>query len=209
MSSLNRRALLLGSTGLVSVAALAACGAAGATLSATILSDSGLVVSGLETAATDATAIDPALFPAARTATLTNAAGTGWLDIASAALSGLTSATPVATGATTLQTIEGFINKGLVFLAPVTQALAATNPAFAVAAGLVDAASVLAPGIETYLATILPTVAAGPRPLATLASARAPHVMGADGLPRPMTPADARSILAAARPAGARTRRPT
>ncbi len=176
MSSLNRRALLLVSTAVIAVPLLlAACSGTGTTTPAQIIADANGLVAVLQTDLPLIVAIDPALMtPARETALMAD------LDEARALAITITPALPAVSGATSLQTVEATINIVLDGLAAVANAAPGTKlSAYTLP---VEAAMILAQGIEAYVNATLATNA-------VTASLRAKAVA-----PK-MTPAQARAAL--------------
>lgn len=157
---LSRRALFLSSTAsIVAVTALTACSTtAPLTISQAIADALGIATS----LKTDAAAI-ATLFPNILTlngaanvvpvSDLTNAAGTGWLDIAIKLLIGLVSTTPVAI--TNLASAEQDINLVLNVVAAIAGVVAATVPGSLAIVAVVEAAISLAPAIEALVTQLL------------------------------------------------------
>lgn len=174
MSSLNRRALLLGTAAAIPAAlALSACGPSAVALTpAQVVADAQGIDAGLLKALPIVAAADPTLLPAAK-----QASTTADLTVAQTTLATMAAnLPPVATGQSTLQVVEGYFNAALDTLASVTPAAALLFPDLAPAVGLVQAAAVLAPMVEAFVTPGGTTAALRAKALApsmTVAQARA------------------------------------
>ena len=138
-------------TALLGTTALAACGTT--TLTPTlIITEAGTVANGLAGAITQIATAYPALIPAATLVTIKTDLG-----LAQTAATGLSAALPATTGASVVQTIEGYINAVLTVLAgpPINGLIPAP---FNMA---ISAAALLVPDLEAFANTYLaPTAAA-------------------------------------------------
>jgi hypothetical protein len=156
---LSRRAIL----GAPLAAALTSCGIA---LTPTqIVTEAGVAAKGLSGTLTQLAAVDSTLVPSATLATLQND-----LALAQGAASSLSANLPAANGASTVQTIEGYINAVLNTLAapPVNGLIPAP---FNMA---VSAAALLVPDLEAFVNQYLPVaLAVAPTTLAARLQLRA------------------------------------
>lgn len=168
---ISRRSLLAG----VSLAALAGCTGTGALTPAQVLADATGAVQALTALVPDVAMAAPKLLPAAVQAQVMDG-----LKLATALLQKLTTSTPAASAAGTLQTVEGYIVDALQALAAVTPAAAAAFPALAPYVVLVQAVAAMVPVLATFINGF---VAA---PIASLPALAAHPVM---------TPAAARLVL--------------
>lgn len=172
---LSRRAALIGTSAL-SVAALAACSLTPA-LDAQILADASGVVSSLSAVASQVNTLAPGKVPAS----VTNG-----LSVAQGLVASLSTATPIPTGASTLQTVDGYINAALQAFATVLPAAALAFPVLVPAIPIVDGAIALLPVIEAYVNPLIQQLT----PSAPAAASAPLHpIMLA------MTPAQARAAL--------------
>jgi hypothetical protein len=147
--SMLRRHLLTITAFTPVVVMIAACGAA--LTPAQIVTQAAAVATGLQGAIKQVVAAYPALIPAGTAATIQTD-----LTDASAAATSLSASLPAATGASIVQTVEGYINAVLSVLAgpPINGLIPAPfNMAIA-------AAAVLIPQLEAFANTYLPTTAA-------------------------------------------------
>lgn len=159
---LSRRALLRGTTAIAGVAVLAACGANAATLDAQILADASGAVNGASAVATQVNSLKPGAVSAAVLAGLATA---------KTLIASLSASTPLAAGATTLQTIDTYINDALTALSAVLPAAAGAFPVLAAAIPVVDAAIALLPTIEAYVNPLITSAtAAATAPLMPIAA---------------------------------------
>jgi len=143
---ISRRTIL----GAPLAAALTGCGA-NALTPAQIVTEAGVVAKGLSGALTQVAGADPKLISATTLATLQND-----LALAQGAASSLTTAMPAASGATVVQTVEGYINAVLnILAAPPINGLIPSPFNLAVAA-----AALLVPDLEAFVNQYLPTAAA-------------------------------------------------
>ena len=141
-------AALLGSTALV------ACTAAQQTTDAQVLADASGAVASLNAVVQQFSAIDPkGLSP-------TTLAGIqSGLKIAQGLIASLSTATPAATGASTLAQVDTYLNTGLTAIASVLPVASAAFPALMVAVPIVDAIIALLPGIENWVNPLLTSAA--------------------------------------------------
>ncbi len=143
---LSRRAIL----GAPLAAALTSCDS-NALTPAQIVTEAGVAAKGLSGALTQLAGTDPKLIPAAMLATLQND-----LTLAQGAASSLTTNLPAASGATTVQIVEGYLNAVLNTLAaPPINGLIPAPFNMAVAA-----AALVVPDLEAFVNQYLPAAAA-------------------------------------------------
>jgi hypothetical protein len=172
---ITRRNLIASSALIPAGALLARCAGTTSvgTISQQLIND---VNAGITTGLTT-TALLGAMVPPVLTAVVVSAI-TSLLKQAQSAMSGVTAVTPVATGATTMQAVDGYINSVLTTLASVPVIPPPYNLAIA-------ALALVAPEVEAFVASALGTVSAtapawgklANPAVTTLAQARA--VMGA------------------------------
>jgi len=157
MNRPTRRALGIGSLTLL----LARCG--NVSISSTALTTAEDTASTIITSAiTEAKAINlalPTVLTNAQLALLTNANGTGWLDLASVELTNLkgligTGVTDL-TGATTLQKIEDYINDALPYLQAILTTAGAVWPGLSAAQAVVEDIILAYPIIEDFVNSVL------------------------------------------------------
>jgi hypothetical protein len=140
--NLSRRAVL----GAPLAAALTSCGAI-ALIPAEIVTEAGVAAKGLSGALTQLASADPKLISATTLGTLQ-----GDLTLAQGAASSLSTNLPAATGASTVQTVEGYINAVLNTLAaPPINGLIPAPFNMAVAA-----AALVVPELEAFVNQYLP-----------------------------------------------------
>ena len=145
-----RRAILLAPLVAPLAAALTRCGV-NALTPTQIVTEAGVAAKGLSGALAQLAAADPKLLPATTLSTLQND-----LMLAQGAASSLTSALPAASGATVVQTVEGYLNAVLNTLAaPPINGLIPTPFNLAIAA-----AALLVPDLEAFVNQYLPTASA-------------------------------------------------
>jgi|HubBroStandDraft_4_1064222.scaffolds.fasta_scaffold208870_2 hypothetical protein len=143
---LSRRAIL----GAPLAAALTRCGANSLT-PAQIVTEAGIVAKGLSGALTQVAGADPKLIPATTLATMQND-----LTLAQGAAATLAPNLPAASGATIVQTVEGYVNAVLNTLAaPPINGLIPAPFNLAVAA-----AALLVPDLEAFVNQYLPAASA-------------------------------------------------
>ena len=143
---LSRRAIL----GAPVAAALTSCGLVALT-PAQIVAEAGVAAKGLSGALTQLAAVDSTLIPPATLATVQND-----LTLAQGAASSLSANLPATNGASTVQTVEGYINAVLNTLAapPINGLIPAP---FNIA---VSAVALLVPDLEAFVNQYLPTASA-------------------------------------------------
>ena len=152
MIQLSRRNVFVAGSALAGLSVfLQGCGANAATINAQIVADiNGLVPATKSLEAALALYAPNALTPAnqATIATLESAAQAG--------VAALSSTTPVATGATVLQTVEHDINEALSILGAILPTAAVAIPALVPFVAIYDAAVALVTGVlEPYIATLV------------------------------------------------------
>lgn len=173
MFSLSRRSLfstvppMVGLTMLAGLASCSSTSSAGLTLDQAIADALGTATT-LKAELPIISTLFPKLFATTAVSSLTNAAGTGWLDVAIKDLTGLASSSSVAV--TSLATAEQDINLALNVLSSVAQSVASADPQTAAVALMVEAAISLAPAIEALIAQL--STNAAPVPASHVVSSR-------------------------------------
>lgn len=151
---LSRRTLFLSST--ASVFALAACSGTGVLTFQQAIADALGIATSLKAEASLIALLFPKILSndgapnVIPVSDVTNAAGTGWLDVAVNLLTGLVTTSPIAVSS--LSTAEQDINLVLNVLAAIGSAVASAVPASAAIIAMIQAAISLAPAIEALLA---------------------------------------------------------
>ncbi|MHB1310485.1 MAG: hypothetical protein ACYC3L_00615 [Gemmatimonadaceae bacterium] len=147
----TRRAVMLGATALVPLA-MAGC-ATGTLTPASIVTEAQAVAAGLAGMLKSVTAQYPTLIPASTAATIA-----ADLTLAQSAATTLSSALPAATAASTVKTVEGYVNAVLTTLAgpPINGLIPAPFNM------VVSAAAFVLPQLEAFAATYIPALAASP-----------------------------------------------
>lgn len=148
--TITRRSLLAGTT-LIPLA-MAGCATAPVT-PASVITEANAVASGLAGMLQSVTAQYPALIPASTAAMLA-----ADLTLAQSAAKTLSSALPATTAASTVKTVEGYVNAVLTTLAgpPINGLIPAPFNQ------VVAAASFLVPQLEAFAALYIPALAASP-----------------------------------------------
>ncbi len=151
MNTLTRRSILLGATALVPLA-IAGC-ATGTVTPAAIVTEAQSVASGLAGMLKSLTAAYPTLIPSSTAATIA-----ADLTLAQSAATTLSSNIPAATGASTVKTVEGYVNAVLTTLAgpPINGLIPAPFNQ------VVAAAAFIVPQLEAFAALYIPALAASP-----------------------------------------------
>lgn len=138
----------------------------------------------------------PSILPQAVLDKLTNASGTGWLDLAQKDIDGLrlklASGVSDTSGATILDKVEEYINLAMQDVAPILTMIATTNPEIAAAAMVIRDIALALPMLEAFINAVIPVTA---KASARTASLRAKAVPSA-GKPLP-TPEQALADLRA------------
>ncbi len=191
---LHRRALI----GAPFLFALARCGAPStpSTSSALIsaVAAGQTIVAGFLQEAPIINQLAPSILPGPALANLTNSGKSGILDIANAGLIALSAdlarGVPDTSGASILDTIEGYFNTALADVGPILTIAAPIVPGLAEAQAIVRDASLALPLIEDFIASILP---AAKNASLRIAKARAAGVP-LQGLP-PKSPSQALADL--------------
>lgn len=193
MNDFARRDVIAVITGLAAATGVLASCAATAGIDAQVMAD----VQGLESTVGAVLAAVEQYDPTA----ISGSVGSNLASLenaANAALSSLTSATPVATGATTLQTIDSFLNGALQAIGAALPAASAAFPVLLPFVPMYDAAVALVTGVlEPYINSLLSQIGGAtttttptPPPVTTTPAAVALHVVHAH-----FTPRQARAVL--------------
>lgn len=171
---ISRRNALRSTACMIPLAILAGCGTtAAATLDAQVLADATGVVNSLSTLFPAVVAAVPNFIPSAVVTSVNNG-----LTIAKNLVTTLTTDTPVNMGASTLQTVESYVNSAVNALAAVTPAAAAVFPVLNIFLVPILAVSAILPSIEAFIGlyTENPSVLSG-APLSNMTAAQARIVL--------------------------------
>ena len=176
---LQRRNLMILFTGALTATAFVGCTAAGASSGLTSAADTAAtVVSAFKLEVPLIQAAFPSVLSAAQAAMLTNAAGTGYLDLAAADVTTLNAAVAAGasdtTGATTLAQIEGYVNQAVSAVSPILTAVCGVVPSCQDVQMAYQEIVLAVPLIEAFISAVQPASTIAQARSATMRAAAVP-----------------------------------